>query len=65
MNVVLCIGETLEEFEKKLVGAVCEVQLKKNLAGVSAEDMKKVTIAYEVRTIISYCTLHYILASQF
>lgn len=50
MNVVLCIGETLEEFEKQLVGAVCEIQLKKNLAGVSAEDMKKVTIAYEVRS---------------
>ncbi len=49
MNVVLCIGETLEEFEKQLVGAVCEIQLKKNLAGISAEDMKKVTIAYEVR----------------
>ena len=53
MNVVLCIGETLEEFEKELVGAVCEIQLKKNLAGVSSEDMKKVTIAYEVR---SLCT---------
>lgn len=48
MDVVLCIGETLEEYEKGLVGAVCEVQLKKNLEGVSAEDMKKVTIAYEV-----------------
>eukprot|EP00977_Amphora_coffeiformis_P011642 scaffold2804_cov181-Amphora_coffeaeformis.AAC.10 len=47
MNVVLCIGETLEEFEKNLVDAVCEVQLKKGLAGVSAEDMDKVTIAYE------------------
>lgn len=48
MNVVLCIGETLEEFEKNLVDAVCEVQLKKGLAGVGAEDMDKVTIA--VRT---------------
>mmetsp|Transcript_19976 Transcript_19976/g.30017 ORF Transcript_19976/g.30017 Transcript_19976/m.30017 type:complete len:288 (+) Transcript_19976:135-998(+) len=47
MNVVLCIGETLEEFEKGLVGAVCEIQLKKNLEGVSAEQMKQVTIAYE------------------
>jgi len=47
MTVVLCIGETLEEFEKSLVDAVCEVQLKKNLAGVSAEDMSKVVIAYE------------------
>lgn len=47
MNVVLCIGETLEEFEKGLVNAVCEVQLKKALAGVTKEGMKKVTIAYE------------------
>lgn len=49
MNVVLCIGETNEEYEKGLVGSVCEIQLKKNLEGVSADDMDKVTIAYEVR----------------
>lgn len=47
MNVVLCIGETADEYEKKLVRAVCEVQLKKGLAGVSVEQMKKVTVAYE------------------
>lgn len=47
MNVILCIGETEEEYEKGLVGAVCEVQLKKGLAGISKEDMKHVTIAYE------------------
>lgn len=47
MNVVLCIGETLEEFEKSLVDAVCEVQLKKGLEGISAEQMPSVTIAYE------------------
>lgn len=47
MNVVLCIGETEEEFEKNLADAVCEIQLKKGLAGISAEDMDKVTIAYE------------------
>lgn len=47
MNVVLCIGETLQEFEKDLVGAICEVQLKKALAGISATDMSRVTIAYE------------------
>jgi triosephosphate isomerase (TIM) len=47
MNVVLCIGETLEEFEKDLVASVCEIQLKKNLAGIQPIDMKKVTIAYE------------------
>ena len=47
MNVILCIGETIEEFEKDLVGSVCDIQLKKGLAGISAKDMKKVTIAYE------------------
>ena len=47
MNVILCIGETDEEYEKNLVKAVCEVQLKKGLAGVSAEQMSQVTLAYE------------------
>jgi triosephosphate isomerase (TIM) len=47
MNVVLCIGETEAEFEKNLVGDICEVQLKKGLAGINAKDMNKVTIAYE------------------
>ena len=47
MNVVLCIGETLEEFEKSLVDAVCEIQLKKGLEGISAEQMSSVVIAYE------------------
>jgi triosephosphate isomerase (TIM) len=47
MNVVLCIGETDMEFEKNLVGAVCEIQLTKGLKGIKADDMNKVTIAYE------------------
>ena len=47
MNVVLCIGETNEEFENNLVRGVCEVQLRKGLAGISPHDMNKVTIAYE------------------
>ena len=47
MSDILCIGETLEEFEKDLVGAVCETQLKKGLAGISAEDMSRVAIACE------------------
>jgi triosephosphate isomerase (TIM) len=47
MNVILCIGETLEEFEKDLVGAVCEIQLKKGLNGIGPDQMDKVTIAYE------------------
>ena len=47
MNVILCIGETEAEFEQNLVGSICEIQLKKGLAGVSTEDMSKVTVAYE------------------
>jgi len=47
MSVILCIGETLEEYEKGLVGNVCEVQLKKGLCGISAEEMDRVVIAYE------------------
>ena len=50
MTVILCIGETLEEFEKDLVNAVCEVQLKKGLAGIGSEDMDKVVIAVSPRT---------------
>ena len=29
MSVMLCIGESLEEFEQDLAGSVCAVQLKK------------------------------------
>jgi len=47
MSVMLCIGETESEFEKDLVGNVCEVQLKKGLAGITAEEMSRVVIAYE------------------
>lgn len=44
---VLCIGETKEEYDAQLVESVCAIQLAKDLAGVSAEDMKKIIIAYE------------------
>jgi len=44
---VLCIGETKEEYDANLVTSVCAIQLAKDLAGVSAEDMKKIVIAYE------------------
>jgi triosephosphate isomerase (TIM) len=47
MNVILCIGETISEYNADLAGAVCEIQLKKGLAGVSKQDMDKVCIAYE------------------
>ena len=44
---VLCIGETKEEYDAGLCEAVCAIQLAKDLAGVSADDMKKIVIAYE------------------
>lgn len=47
LEVILCIGELLEEREAGKAEAVCEEQTRKGLAGVSAEDLKKVTIAYE------------------
>jgi triosephosphate isomerase len=48
MSVILCIGETLTEFEKNLAGPVCAIQLKKGLAGISAAQVvDQVCIAYE------------------
>lgn len=47
MSVMLCIGESESEYEANLAGAVCAVQLKKGLSGVSKEDMSRVVIAYE------------------
>lgn len=47
MSVMLCIGESESEYEANLAGAVCAVQLKKGLAGISKEDMSRVVIAYE------------------
>jgi len=43
----LCIGETKEEFDANLCESVCAIQLAKDLAGVDAEDVKKMVIAYE------------------
>jgi len=47
MSVMLCIGESESEYDANLAGAVCAVQLKKGLAGISKEDMSRVVIAYE------------------
>ena len=44
---MLCIGESEAEFEQKLAGEVCSVQLKKGLAGITKEEMTRVAIAYE------------------
>ena len=47
MSVMLCIGESESEYEQDLAAAVCAVQLKKGLAGITAEQMTNVAIAYE------------------
>lgn len=47
MGCILCIGETLAEYESGLVNDVNSIQLSKGLAGVSEADMARVVIAYE------------------
>ncbi len=47
MNVVFCIGETLEERESGRLEEVLERQVRVGLGGVRADQMKKVLIAYE------------------
>ena len=47
LEVILCIGELLAEREAGKAEAVCEEQTRKGLEGVSAEELKRVTIAYE------------------
>lgn len=47
MKPVLCIGETREEYELGLNNAICAVQLSRGLAGLNAEEVSNVVIAYE------------------
>lgn len=47
LEVILCVGELLEEREAGKAECVCETQTREGLAGVSAADLQKVTIAYE------------------
>ncbi len=44
---ILCVGELLEEREANKTDAVVTEQTEKGLAGITAEQMKEVTIAYE------------------
>jgi triosephosphate isomerase len=46
-EVILCVGELLEEREAGRAEAVCETQTVKGLEGVNAADLSRVTIAYE------------------
>ena len=44
---IICVGESLEERESGVYKALLEAQTEKALAGVSAEELDKVVIAYE------------------
>jgi triosephosphate isomerase len=46
-QVILCVGETLEERQKGATEAVVETQTRGGLAGVAGSDLGRVTIAYE------------------
>lgn len=47
LECVLCVGEKLDQREAGQTDAINESQLRAGLAGVSAEQMARVTIAYE------------------
>ena len=47
LRVILCMGEVKEQRVAGITNEVCAMQIKLDLAGVSAEDMKNVVIAYE------------------
>jgi triosephosphate isomerase len=47
LEVILCVGELLEEREAGIAEKVCETQTVEGLKGVSAAEMAKITIAYE------------------
>ena len=47
LEVILCVGETLEEREAGRLETVLATQLREGLSGVAASSLDKVTIAYE------------------
>lgn len=47
MEVILCIGETIDEREAGNAESVCFKQLEKGLESVSEKDLERVVIAYE------------------
>ena len=47
LGVIVCVGETEEEYENDLLTSVVDLQIKKALMGVKLEDMDRIVIAYE------------------
>jgi triosephosphate isomerase len=47
LNVILCVGETEEEYENELLTSVVDVQIKKGLMGLDPNKLERIVIAYE------------------
>lgn len=47
LTVILCVGETLEQREADIIEETIAIQLKVALAGVSADELSRIVIAYE------------------
>ncbi|MCD8055644.1 MAG: triose-phosphate isomerase [Clostridiales bacterium] len=47
LTVIICVGEVLEQRQSGITSEVVSMQTKLALAGISAEELKKVIIAYE------------------
>ena len=47
LGVILCVGETEEEYESGLLRSIVDVQIKKGLSKVSQKDLSRIVIAYE------------------
>lgn len=47
LNVLLCVGEMLEDRESGITDELVTIQTKKALLGISKSDLSKITIAYE------------------
>ncbi|MBA7572449.1 Triosephosphate isomerase [subsurface metagenome] len=47
LDVILCVGETLEQRESSVTTKIIEQQMRRGLEGVAEEGLAKITIAYE------------------
>lgn len=47
LKVILCCGESFEEYNSGLADVVCRIELAKDLKGVTKEELKNIVIAYE------------------
>lgn len=47
LKVILCVGELLEQREAGITAEICALQTKIALGGVSADELKRIIVAYE------------------